>query len=83
MYAHKVHITIAEDYELRLRLPQDFPAGEAEVIVLSTRQKPAAEPGRVERVDRNAPEHSLIRDAVARLLYDRSGRGSPARGARG
>jgi hypothetical protein len=51
MHAHKTHVTVTEDHELRLSLPPDFPPGEAEVIVLSTRQRPALMPGRVERLD--------------------------------
>jgi len=33
--AHKMKVTIPEDHELEIRLPEDFPAGPAEVIVLA------------------------------------------------
>jgi hypothetical protein len=51
MHAHKTHVTISADHELRLRLPADFPAGEAEVIVLSTRDRPPVTGDRVERLN--------------------------------
>ena len=35
MRAHRTRITIPEDRDLRVRLPSDFPSGEAEVIVLA------------------------------------------------
>ena len=34
MRAHRLKVTVPESHELRLRLPSDFPTGEAEVIVL-------------------------------------------------
>lgn len=48
MYAHKIQVTIPDDHEVRFRVPQDFPAGKAEVIVLAERQSPlkAASSGR-------------------------------------
>jgi hypothetical protein len=38
MYAHKLKVTIPADHEVRFRMPADFPAGEAEVIVLAERK---------------------------------------------
>lgn len=35
MLAHKMKVTVPEDHELEIRLPEDFPAGPAEVIVLA------------------------------------------------
>jgi hypothetical protein len=35
MHAHKTTVTIDERHEAVLRLPADFPTGEAEVIILS------------------------------------------------
>lgn len=35
--AHKVKVTIPEDHQLEIRLPEDFPSGPAEVIVLAAR----------------------------------------------
>lgn len=37
MQAHKVKVTIPENHRVELRLPDDFPAGPAEVIVLAAR----------------------------------------------
>ncbi len=35
MQAHKMKVTVPEDHQLEIRLPQDFPAGPAEIIVLA------------------------------------------------
>jgi hypothetical protein len=35
MRAHKQNVTIAADREIAIRLPDDFPSGPAEIIVLS------------------------------------------------
>ncbi|HEX9941176.1 MAG TPA: hypothetical protein VGG03_04110 [Thermoanaerobaculia bacterium] len=35
MKAHKMSVTIPEDHQVEIRLPEDFPAGPAEVIVLA------------------------------------------------
>ena len=34
MHAHKTTVTVREDHQVVVRLPDDFPAGEAEVIIL-------------------------------------------------
>jgi hypothetical protein len=33
--AHRMRITVPEEHHLEIRLPQDFPAGPAEIIVLA------------------------------------------------
>lgn len=35
MQAHKLKVTVPEDHQLEIRLPDDFPSGPAEVIVLA------------------------------------------------
>ena len=35
MKAHKLKVTIPEDHQVEIRLPEDFPPGPAEVIVLA------------------------------------------------
>lgn len=35
MRAHRIKVVIDEDHEIRAKLPSDFPAGSAEVIVIS------------------------------------------------
>ncbi|ETW97197.1 MAG: hypothetical protein ETSY1_23610 [Candidatus Entotheonella factor] len=35
MHAHKVQVTIRADHQVTIVLPEDFPAGPAEVIVLA------------------------------------------------
>jgi hypothetical protein len=37
MHAHKLNVTIPADHEVAIRLPDDFPAGPAEIIVLAAR----------------------------------------------
>ncbi|HET9225574.1 MAG TPA: hypothetical protein VFR31_02840 [Thermoanaerobaculia bacterium] len=39
MHAHKLKVTI-QDHRAEVRLPDDFPEGPAEVIVLASRQAP-------------------------------------------
>jgi hypothetical protein len=36
MQAHKQTVTVPEDHQLEIRLPADFPAGPAEIIVLAS-----------------------------------------------
>ena len=36
MQAHKQTVTVPEDHQLEIHLPEDFPAGPAEVIVLAS-----------------------------------------------
>jgi len=36
MRAHKLNITVPADHEIEIRLPDDFPPGPAEIIVLAT-----------------------------------------------
>jgi hypothetical protein len=47
MHAHKLSITVPADHEVAIRLPDDFPPGPAEVIVLATRTP--SEPSRAVR----------------------------------
>ena len=35
MHAHRERVTITKEHEIKVSLPQDFPAGEAEVIVIA------------------------------------------------
>jgi hypothetical protein len=44
MHAHKLNIIIPDGHEIAIRLPDDFPAGPAEVSVLATRA-PSGRPG--------------------------------------
>jgi len=38
VHTHKLKVTIQEDHRFEVRLPDDFPEGPAEVIVLASRQ---------------------------------------------
>ncbi len=50
MQAHRQAVTIDEDHRLEVRLPDDFPAGPAEVIVLAaTKIQEAADATSAER----------------------------------
>jgi hypothetical protein len=42
MHAHKLQVTVPEDHgrEIAVRLPDDFPSGPAEVIVITDSQSP-------------------------------------------
>lgn len=40
MHAHRLNVTILPDHQLAVRLPDDFPAGPAEVIILAERGAP-------------------------------------------
>ncbi len=40
MHAHKLKVTIQEDHRVEVRLPDDFPEGPAEVIILTSRHAP-------------------------------------------
>jgi hypothetical protein len=35
MHAHKLNVTVPADHEIAIRLPDDFPPGPAEIIVLA------------------------------------------------
>jgi len=35
MHAHKIQIVVADDHEVRIKLPSDFPPGKAELIVIA------------------------------------------------
>ena len=48
MHAHKLNIIIPAGHEIAIRLPDDFPPGPAEVIVLATRA-PTERPGATTR----------------------------------
>ncbi len=47
MQAHRLRVEISEDHQLHVALPDDFPAGPAELIVLSqSPERPRATHGR-------------------------------------
>ena len=35
MHAHKIKVTITADHQLSFRVPDDFPAGPAEIVILA------------------------------------------------
>lgn len=58
VHAHKLKVTISGDHRVELRLPDDFPEGPAEVIVLA---------GRSSRDDSPAPSQKRALAALAAL----------------
>ncbi|HBL30944.1 MAG TPA: hypothetical protein DD490_29270 [Acidobacteria bacterium] len=50
MHAHKSSVTILEDHRVEVRLPDDFPEGPAEVIVLASHSARTARPRRGARL---------------------------------
>lgn len=77
MHAHKVKVTIPADHHVTIMLPEDFPAGPAEVIVLAE----ALPTKRVLRLaDTLAPEQEPlapgdpIADALGELRRERAAR---------
>lgn len=57
MHAHKLKVTIPPDHQLEIQLPEDFPSGPAEVIVLATK---AAEGTRNELSGRLLQPHPTL-----------------------
>ena len=68
MGAHRLKITIPEDHHLVVEIPEDFPAGPAELIVFpqpEEREEPKVD-------DRPSPEEALrkFEEILARLSKD-------------
>jgi hypothetical protein len=69
MYAHKIKIMAEPSTDVVVRLPSDFPAGTAEVIILSeARVRP---PAKVETRERpNAQRLALLQGLAQRFPLD-------------
>ena len=69
MRSHKVQITIPADHQLAIKLPDDFPAGPAEVTVLTARH---ANQRVVQLAGVLAPEtpQPLLRDPIDQTLQE-------------
>lgn len=74
MLAHKLQVEIPQDHRLSLDLPESFPAGPAEVIVLAT----AREPRKIVRAagvlasEEAVPEGDPIADILQELRAERA-----------
>ncbi len=82
MRAHKVKVTIPINHELAVRLPDDFPAGPAEVIVLagSADERRTVKLAGVLAPDVPPPEDAdPVADALAELRREREQRFDGAR----
>ena len=51
MHAYKQQVTVPSDHGLAIRLPDDFPPGPAEVIVLAMASAPEPSQCRVKRLE--------------------------------
>jgi hypothetical protein len=61
MHAHKTTATVGGDHRVVVRLPDDFPPGEAEVIVLaSSRPAQAAPAAEFERMLAALPDAPVV-----------------------
>ena len=78
MHAHKLNVTVPADHRLAVELPADFPAGPAEVIILSTerRGRRIVKLAGVLGVDaaRGSSSDDPIADALRELRDERSAR---------
>ena len=52
MHAHKTTTTVQADHQVVVRLPDDFPPGEAEVIVLASSRAATVAPAAAAEFDR-------------------------------
>ena len=61
MYAHKTKVTVSATHEVTVKLPSDFPAGEAEVIVLASKlREPHAPTSFEERFPRDPALSTIV-----------------------
>jgi hypothetical protein len=64
VHAHKLKVTVSEDHRVEVQLPNDFPEGPAEIIVLTNRPEGDASPGS----DRSAQQQMLAALAEIRSV---------------
>ncbi len=73
MRAHRLNVTVAEDHQLQVNLPDDFPSGPAEVIILTadSETKSTVKLGGVLSPSEPLPAGDPIADALAELREER------------
>jgi hypothetical protein len=74
MHAHKLDITVPSDRRISLELPEDFPTGPAELIVLAApaqRQRIVRLGGTLGGGATPAPSHDIIADVLDEMRHDR------------
>ncbi len=59
MQAHRVHVTIPEDHKVMIEVPAEVPAGDAEVIVLSSSSVVTPQPADTTFASRFRPNPAL------------------------
>lgn len=77
MQAHKVRVDVPEDHRITLELPEGFPAGPAEVIVLAAgaeRRRIVKAGGSLGPPQPLEPDEDPIADALRELRRERLGR---------
>lgn len=76
MRAHRLEVNIPDDHRLSVELPADFPAGPAELIVLSeaAKERGVVRLGGVLSPQGAAPEGDPIADALEEMRADRAER---------
>ncbi len=52
MHAHRTKVTIPQNHEVVVRVPDEFPPGEAEVLVIATTAEPTPAPDMASRLER-------------------------------
>jgi hypothetical protein len=72
MHAHKLKVTIQEDHRVEVQLPDDFPEGPAEIIVLTNRPAGGASTG-AERPARQRTLAALAELRSAQLTPEEEG----------
>jgi hypothetical protein len=77
MHASKLNVNVAQDHRLALDLPADFPAGPAEVIVLTVaraERKLVKLMGSLGGASALPAEADPVADALGELRQERAGR---------
>lgn len=81
MQAHKVRVDVPEDHRITVELPEGFPAGPAEVIVLAAGgegRRIVEAGGSLSPGEPPSEDEDAIADALRELRRERSARLQPA-----
>ncbi len=74
MRAHRLNVTVAKDHQLQVHLPDDFPSGPAEVIILTadSETKSTVQLGGVLSPSGPPPVGDPIADTLAEFREERA-----------
>jgi hypothetical protein len=70
MHAHKLNVTVPADHRVAVELPPDFPAGPAEIIVLSTARRGRSVVKLAGVLSGDTPAAEMAGDPVADALQE-------------